>query len=818
MKLILENWNKFLKEQDLNEVTDEELEIIKKAMSIPAEEMPWQNIFGNSYRIIEPLNSLDERSEFGSFVKSLERMGWSIGSPKGGKLLCSKTKVTHYIDGKGNQGVSRKVISLNLPKVATGIVKFIENSRDNLNNKAGGILFKLIQRMGDKKTAPTDAKFTLPKFVLDDTENQYDARVNANDFRQIMKFYDAQKYWVGIDYVGNSDGLKKKFNRLGINYESLQQLAQNIDAKMEDYLKNFDSYFNKSYIIYSRHPVDVFRMSDFKSMGSCHTPPSSRHKYYPNMPSNWDKYNICIVSEVFANGLIAYTVPAENFKMFPPTQESLDKVEDQEIFYDEERPNAGGELEPKSRVRIKSVAFHKSGDENEEAIKIAVPQGKIYGPKVPGFTDAVLNKMVSSQTDDLKEIIKQGTYDGGMDTIFLNNFTRYGGSYQDTGYSVADTIPALFRKISKDVKFQGYNVRYNSSAEQALFADIGGDPLTELKTRLNEIFDRHTGGFIRFNYEAELDYDGSPNFTWQTIVTFDMNIPSSANESDIKNVIGGAVDDDFKMYFDLPETDNYFVSRLEENKSRIQLVYDGDSLGDGVGSIYALEEQIEGIVKKFDTFDYYYDNGAIQLIEYYLEEEGILPTDRNKINNVIQKYDLEDDSWWTVADQENEEHDFFGGEYLNFIAYEDFTTLELFEIKEKIPENMKEAGYKHITDFLNMIVNSDELAGKLALNQDTWDKEKDPNIVIMYDGTTQDLDPEELDQADDIDLRAGVSMYSDYSSEMLDKTGDFLQNNASIDELNERIVAALEKYLVDKLKGQQGITENKKRIKIHVRR
>ena len=305
MRLILENWNKFLREQELNEVTDEELEIIKKAMSIPVEEMPWQNIFGNSYRIIEPLNSLDPSTDFGAFVDTLKRMGWSIGSPKGGKILCSKTKISHYIDGKGNQGVSRKTISLNLPKVITGIVNFVENSRDNLNNEAGGILFKLIQRLSDKKEAPEDAKFLLPKFVLDDTENKYDTRVNANDFRKIMKFYDAQKYWTGVDYVGNTEGLKKKFRRTRVKYEKLQEFAQNIDAKMEDYLKNFNSYFNKSYIIYSRHPVDVFRMSDFKSMGSCHTPPSSRHRYYPNMPSNWDDYNICIVSEVFANGLIA---------------------------------------------------------------------------------------------------------------------------------------------------------------------------------------------------------------------------------------------------------------------------------------------------------------------------------------------------------------------------------------------------------------------------------------------------------------------------------------------------------------------------------
>ena len=38
-------------------------------------------------------------------------------------------------------------------------------------------------------------------------------------------------------------------------------------------------------------------------------------------------------------------------------------------------------------------------------------------------------------------------------------------------------------------------------------------------------------------------------------------------------------------------------------------------------------------------------------------------------------------------------------------------------------------------------------------------------------------------------------MYNDYSSELLDKTGDYLKNNASIDDLNERIMAALKNTL-----------------------
>ena len=131
---------------------------------------------------------------------------------------------------------------------------------------------------------------------------------------------------------------------------------------------------------------------------------------------------------------------------------------------------------------------------------------------------------------------------------------------------------------------------------------------------------------------------------------------------------------------------------------------------------------------------------------------------------------------------------------------------------------MKQVAYKHIADFLNLVTKSDELAGKLALNQDTWDKIKDPGIVITYDGSTRNLTPEEVAEQDTVDLKAGVSMYNDYPVQRLQKTAYFLKNNANIDDLNERILAALEKYLTDKLKGQQPIKENKRRVRIHVRR
>ena len=59
MKLLLENWNKFLQEQEINEATEQEIEYLNDALEIPMEDLPFGNIFGDSYRIIEPLDIID---------------------------------------------------------------------------------------------------------------------------------------------------------------------------------------------------------------------------------------------------------------------------------------------------------------------------------------------------------------------------------------------------------------------------------------------------------------------------------------------------------------------------------------------------------------------------------------------------------------------------------------------------------------------------------------------------------------------------------------------------------------------------------------
>ena len=79
------------------------------------------------------------------------------------------------------------------------------------------------------------------------------------------------------------------------------------------------------------------------------------------------------------------------------------------------------------------------------------------------------------------------------------------------------------------------------------------------------------------------------------------------------------------------------------------------------------------------------DNG----LEFKLEEYGVIETERSRIQNVLRDYDLPDDSWWPEDEREEEAHDYFGGEYISFIAFQDRSSVDISEIKEKIPENMR---------------------------------------------------------------------------------------------------------------------------------
>ena len=141
---------------------------------------------------------------------ALTKFGWEVAEPKDGKILCSKTKITHFIDGKGKQGVSRKTTTLNLPKVMGSIIKFIEESRPRMLEEAGTIAMQGAKRYTDASIdLPEDAKYIVPAGIFDSIP------YTANEYRKIMSFYDAQMYW--INSKRSSGRTRSYFNAIGVD-------------------------------------------------------------------------------------------------------------------------------------------------------------------------------------------------------------------------------------------------------------------------------------------------------------------------------------------------------------------------------------------------------------------------------------------------------------------------------------------------------------------------------------------------------------------------------------------------------------------------
>jgi hypothetical protein len=142
---------------------------------------------------------------------------------------------------------------------------------------------------------------------------------------------------------------------------------------------------------------------------------------------------------------------------------------------------------------------------------------------------------------------------------------------------------------------------------------------------------------------------------------------------------------------------------------------------------------------------------------------------------------------------------------------------------EKIPENLREAAYKHMTEYINHIVTNDKAASMIAYNQDSFDATThSPVVITMASEDTLDISrsrlKELIEAEEEIEMRAGISLFNDHPTVMLKNSAEFLVNDPNIDDLAERFEAGLEAYLSSKLQGAQNITESKRRVKIRVRR
>jgi hypothetical protein len=188
--------------------------------------------------------------------------------------------------------------------------------------------------------------------------------------------------------LGNIDKLLKVTN--------LQQAY--LDAQKSSY-----------YVIYSRMPIDVVRMSDHQ-WTSCH--------------SEGNDYFYCALADASLNAGIAYVV----------TEEDLQKIDDlqkDEIFKDSARGIDG--IIPQARIRIRSVY-------DEDGNSLAVPSLKVY--KNNKFTMA----------EDFKtQVIDWAKRQDTSNIDWENTLTLRGGSYEDWGTEIDKTIKDIW---GKDISYE----------------------------------------------------------------------------------------------------------------------------------------------------------------------------------------------------------------------------------------------------------------------------------------------------------------------------------------------------------------------------
>lgn len=179
------------------------------------------------------------------------------------------------------------------------------------------------------------------------------------------------------------------------------------------------------YLLFSRHPIDVLRMSDHKGISSCHK-------------LDGGSYAHCAIADAKNDGGIVYLVKGSD------GQKVRDKLNDKEIFHDDERDT--GLIRPIGRIRLRRFVDLQTGDD------FAVPTTLQSEQKYGLFTKEIYSNL-------LEYVQKhQKIYANPPDANYAaENIVLVGGEYSDE--SIGNLLHNFFGKTDySDVKHKSKNV------------------------------------------------------------------------------------------------------------------------------------------------------------------------------------------------------------------------------------------------------------------------------------------------------------------------------------------------------------------------
>jgi hypothetical protein len=200
-------------------------------------------------------------------------------------------------------------------------------------------------------------------------------------------------------------------------YERISKIKQAIDQKNVYY-----------YLMFSRHPIDVLRMSDHKGISSC-------HRLQGAYNSTEGDYADCALADASNDGGIVYLIRGGDAKKIK------DRLDQPDVFEDKDRAVEG--IRPIGRIRLRRFIDVQTGE--DWAIPTAFQNEQKYG-----FFTQELYKIVLRYCQSNQAIFK----DPPEPEYAEENIVMMGGSYSD------EFLEILMDNFFKTAKYN--NIKHKS--------------------------------------------------------------------------------------------------------------------------------------------------------------------------------------------------------------------------------------------------------------------------------------------------------------------------------------------------------------------
>ena len=468
------------KTSQLHEVSADEIHALQPMLDKLAEEgtsvLPFADVFGDKTRLVVPYESDGFTEEGKELEKSLHDMGFRIKAD--GIIERPITKTIPARVGKDGEEIpSREVESKERYKIG----KFLSKLKSVVERykKVEHVRAELTKK--NKQSSEADSKYIDDPHWEEETAEEKQFRQAVEDLRKTTgSLHDPHlNAWMTY-YTHPAAGIKK--------IERLQKLWQQRAGDIVGAYK----------LVVSRSPIDVFRMSDFKNIQSCHSPASIGD-------DDGGSYWQCAVAEAYGEGAIAYVVADKDLAALTGLERNADAsefeavIQDGEIFSDKflasgERGEVGsnkfsGEdlINPVSRIRIRLARWLDHREENPEPVDIMVPEEAVYGGAQGGLAKA-LDAWVKSVQPDADEKILASAREKGF--VWLDAFTFFGGDYSDN--SRQGLLKGYLNSIAgKDLEYEG-SIRTNADTEKAI--ELAGrlEPDYQQRLEMEETLEYYT--------------------------------------------------------------------------------------------------------------------------------------------------------------------------------------------------------------------------------------------------------------------------------------------------------------------------------------